>query len=422
MPQDKLIDVIVTLRVLEQDLIKELLWLPAVSIRHVVRMANAVAISIPAGAIEELAHEPWVERIEEDELVYAVLDESGVLIGTPYARENGLSGRGVKIAVLDTGIDMAHPDFAERIVAERDFTLEGFKDNGHGSLVAGVAAGSGFRSSGMYKGVAPEALIIAGKVLKADGIGRMSNCMAAIEWAYELGADIINLSLGTMSPSAGSDALSLMCDIAVDKGIVVCVAAGNDGPNRRTVGSPGAARRALTVGVATTTRLVAEFSSRGPTLDDRLKPELVAPGVDIVSVRAKGTKAGKPVDTYYTSATGSSMATPHVSGLVALLLQAKPISTPQLIREALLHTADDLELDDYAQGAGLVDVEAALRYMELHENPPEPIDQSPPRSALLGMVAGLFDPSMRKKRGRDRPRKPRPVAPEPKSFEEELGL
>ncbi|HZD60410.1 MAG TPA: S8 family serine peptidase, partial [Anaerolineae bacterium] len=214
---------------------------------------------------------------------------------------------------------------------------------------------------------------------------------AAIEWAVDLSADIINLSLGTSGSSDGNDALCEICDSAAEAGVVVCAAAGNGGPNRRTIGSPGAARRVITVGVATVNGLVAEFSSRGPTADERLKPEVVAPGIDITSVRARNAHAGKSLNNYYTSATGTSMAASHVSGIIALLLEANRDASPQLIREALLHTAVDLELGDYVQGAGMVAAEAALHYVQTHENPPEPINQSPPRSACLSLIASAYE-------------------------------
>lgn len=419
-PADELTHILIKLRLLEKELIEELMWRPSVVVRQVIRTHNTVAIAIPAGHIDELSREPWVERVEEDQKVYALATEPGELIGAGAAWESGFTGRGIKLAIIDSGIDATHLDFSDRIVARKDFTLQGFKDNGHGSLVAGIAAGSGARSDDRYKGLAPDALIIAAKVLKADGTGRMSDVMAAIEWATDLGANIINLSLGTLEPSDGADLLCELCDRVVDTGVVVCCAAGNDGPNRRSIGSPAAARRALTVGAATINGLIAEFSSRGPTLDERLKPEIVAPGVDIVSTRAKGTKAGKQLDNYYTSATGTSMAAPHVAGLVALLLEANRKASPQLIRETLLHTAHDLELDDYAQGAGMIDAPAALHYIQTHENPPEPIDQSPPRSALLAILGKIFKTGARKERARRKVRRPRPrPEPSPKPFDDE---
>ncbi|OFW34703.1 MAG: hypothetical protein A2074_01510 [Candidatus Aquicultor primus] len=400
---DERVHIIIKSRLLEKDIVDELTRKPKLSVRHIIKMVNAISASLPAGDVEAFVREPWVERIEEDEKVYAVLDESLPLVKVPQAWDSGLTGKGVKIAIIDTGIDISHPDFTGRILATQDFTLEGFRDsNGHGSLVAGIAAGSGSYSSAKFKGVAPGALILAGKVLTADGSGRMSDVMAAVEWSVDLAADIINLSLGASGSSDGGDALCEICDRAVESGTVVCVAAGNDGPNRRTVGSPAAARRVITVGAATANGLVAEFSSRGPTSDDRLKPEIIAPGIDIISARAKDTRAGKPLDNYYTSATGTSMATPHVAGIIALLLEAGRESSPQLMREALLNTATDLELDDYAQGAGMVDADLALRYVQTHENPPEPNEQAPPRSASLSALAQLYESVVHRNRGERR--------------------
>jgi len=392
MAPEEIVHIIVKLRSFEKGVLSELAQQPFIGIRQVIKMANAISIALPVERIESLLHEPWIERIEEDEKVYAVLDESVGLVGAHYVQERGLSGKGIKIAIIDTGIDRAHPDFADRIVAVRDFTLEGFKDgNGHGSHVAGIAAGSGSYSGRKYKGIAPGALIMAGKVLKADGSGRMSDVMVAIEWAVELGADIINLSLTSANPSDGNDALCEMCDLAVDAGVVVCVAAGNDGPDRRVIGSPAAARRVITVGAVTPTGFVAEFSSRGPTVDDRLKPEIIAPGVDIISVRARDTRAGKPLDKYYTSATGTSMAASHVSGVAALLLEANRKASPQLIKEALMNTAKDLGVDDYSQGSGMLTADLALEYVQTRENPLELVDHAPPSSALLNLIINTYE-------------------------------
>src|SRR3990172_8302689 len=137
-------------------------------------METPVPLDLPAAYLGALPLEPWVDRIEEDEPVYAVVDESAALVGAPALWDMGYTGKGVKLAIIDTGIDASHPDFAGRIVATRDFTLEGFLDSsGHGSLVAGIAAGSGAYSSVKFRGIAPEALILSAKVLSADGSGRM---------------------------------------------------------------------------------------------------------------------------------------------------------------------------------------------------------------------------------------------------------
>ncbi len=201
---DDIVHIIIKTRLLEKELIKEFTTRPNISIRQIIRTTNAISLALPAGLIERLSQEPWVERIEEDEKVYAVLDESVAAVGAPSAWESGFTGKGVKIAIIDTGIDRDHPDFADRIVATKDFTLEGFRDsNGHGSHVAGIATGSGNSSQGKYKGVAPGALIMSAKVLRADGSGRMSDVMAAVEWSVDIGADIINLSLDASGSSDG---------------------------------------------------------------------------------------------------------------------------------------------------------------------------------------------------------------------------
>jgi len=386
---------------LERDYIAKAMAKPLHSVRQEIRLVNAFSMALPAGEVEKFAEEPWVERLELDKKVYATLDTAIPLIGVPHVWESGFTGKGVNIAIVDTGVDKNHPDLAGRVVATRDFTLEGFRDlNGHGSHVAGICAGSGEASRGKYKGLAPSASILVAKALKGDGSGRMSDVMAGIEWAVEMGAHIVNLSLGTKGPCDGRDALSELCDVVVGQGVIVCVAAGNDGPAKRTIGSPGCARKVITVGASTDFDTVAEFSSCGPTADERLKPDVLAPGVDIVSSLAEGVSVGKPVDSYYTSATGTSMAAAHVGGLAALLLEAKPGASPLLVKEALIRAAKDFGIDHYAEGAGRIVAEEALRYVQIHENPPEvPEAEQPPP----GCLAGLFhvgDQWLRKLEGR----------------------
>lgn len=364
---------------------------PEHTIRQQIYRTQTVSLSIPAFRVLELAEEFWVERVEPDKKVYAVLDTSLPLIGVPQIWQTELSGKNVNVAVIDTGVDKYHPDLEGRIVATADFTLEGFRDlSGHGTHVSGIVCGGGKSLEGKYKGVAPQAQVIAAKVLRDNGTGRMSDVMAGIEWAIEQGADIVSLSLGTKGPSDGKDALSELCDAVVKEGKVVCVAAGNSGPERRTIGSPGCAREVITVGASTEKDRVAEFSSRGPSSDDRLKPDVVAPGVDIVSLRASKVSMGKPQDAHYTKATGSSMSCAHISGLAALLLEAKPDASPALFKEALLHTAKELEVDEYAQGAGRVEALAALDYIKIHENPPEIDEGKKAKGGCLNFLQNLL--------------------------------
>lgn len=345
------------------------------------RFQPMVALRARKGDIEGLARRREVSRIWQDLPVYACLDVSVPLVGAPRIWQAGYTGRGVCIAIVDTGIDAEHPALRDRVIAMQDMTGEGSEDgNGHGTHVAGIAAGEG----APYQGVAPEASLMAVKVLRGDGSGMTSDVMAGIEWATENGAWVINMSLGSGVASDGNDPLSLICDAAVARGVVVCVAAGNSGPGRGTIGSPGAARRVITVGASTDQDLVADFSSRGPTADGRIKPDILFPGYGIVSCRARGTTMGRPMDAYYTEASGTSMATPHASGAAALLLQARSWLRPQQVKELLGASAKDLGLPANTQGAGRAQVDQAFTRQPAPEPTPPPTPQ--PRGCLPALV------------------------------------
>jgi len=340
----------------------------------------ATAVRATAQMVQALAEDETVEAVWRDLPVHTMLDFSVSHIQVPAVWQAGYDGTGVKVAVVDTGIDPAHPDFAGRILGIKDFTSpdgEGRDGHGHGTHVASIVLGSGVASNHRYAGVAPDAQLLVAKVLKDNGSGYMSDVMAGVEWAVGQGAQVINLSLGSDEPCDGTDALSTLCDAAVDQGAVVCVAAGNAGPGAGTVGSPGCARKVITVGASTDADSVASFSSRGPTKDGRVKPEVVLPGAGIIAARASGTSMGTPRGDYYTEASGTSMATPHCTGVVALLLEAKPDLTPDRIKTLLQRTAVDLRLDESTQGAGRVDGWAAFQARE-EEFPPEPEPTPPP--------------------------------------------
>jgi serine protease AprX len=186
--------------------------------------------------------------------------------------------------------------------------------------------------------------------------------MAAIEWAVDQAARVINVSLGGGPyPADGSDALSAMCNAAADQGVVVCVAAGNLGPARQSIGSPAAAARAITVGAADIRQplsesVVADFSSRGPTGDGRAKPDVLFPGRGIIAPRAEGTALGQPVGERYTRLNGTSQATPMATGTAAMLLQANPRLSPDEVKARMMRGARRLsDAPANAQGSGLGD-------------------------------------------------------------------
>jgi subtilisin family serine protease len=351
-------------------------------VTHSYKLLPATAMRVRQADIETLSQDETVEYIWPDLPVHTCLDVSVPRIQVPSVWDAGFQGEGIKIGVVDTGIDPNHADFEGRLVAMTSLVGgDGTDDNGHGTHVAGIAAGTGVTSDRKYRGVAPAASLYVAKVLDARGEGAMSGVMAGIEWAVDQGVYVINLSLGSSGPCDGTDALSTLCDQAVQQhGIVICTAAGNAGPLPSTVGSPGCARWVITIGAVDDADKVTSFSSRGPTADGRVKPDLVLPGAGIVAPQANGTAPGPVVMPGYVELSGTSMATPHATGAVALLLQAKPDLTPNQVKWALLTTALELGEDPNAQGSGRGDVFAAYQKI-ISETPPDlpdPPEPAPP--------------------------------------------
>lgn len=303
-----------------------------------------------------------VSKVWLDKKKHISLSDSIPLIGAPTLWAQKYNGSGIKMAILDTGIDATHPDLNDiddnpltinpKALVQKNFvdwTYSDISDNttndlfGHGTHVASIAAGTGEASGGLYRGVAPGAYLWNLRVLNQYGSGYDSWIINAINYAAygadgipHTGdeADIISMSLGG-GPTDGDDPMSRAVNSAVDAGVVVTIAAGNCG--NFCISTPGAADKVITVGATDKIDNLAGFSSRGPTLDYRVKPDVVAPGVDIVAARASGTSMGSPVNSYYTSASGTSMATPHVAGAAALILQKAKDSMPYWMLETPQH-------------------------------------------------------------------------------------
>ncbi|WP_371409143.1 S8 family peptidase [Micromonospora zamorensis] len=293
---------------------------------------------------------------------HADLDRNLGQIAAPDAWKAGWTGRGTTVAVLDTGADFTHPDLVGRVADRADFTAEGgdaVDHNGHGTHVASTIAGTGSAAHGQRRGVAPDAKLVIGKVLDDHGSGADSGIIAGMEWAATR-ADVINMSLGGSDPDDGNDPLSLAVDgLSRSTGALFVIAAGNSGG---AISSPGSAASALTVGAVDRNDKLADFSSRGPLVTSNVaKPELVAPGVDIVAARAAGTNLQDPIDRYYEAISGTSMASPHVAGAAALLAQRHPDWTGAQLKAALVGAADPLSgVDAYAVGAGRLNAARAL--------------------------------------------------------------
>ncbi|MFL6125596.1 S8 family peptidase [Actinophytocola sp.] len=325
-----------------------------------------------------------VSRIWLDGKRTAVLDHSVPQIGAPAAWAAGYTGSGVKVAVIDTGVDQTHPDLADREIAEANFS--GAPDNGdhfgHGTHVASIVAGTGAKSGGKYRGVADGASILDAKVLDDSGSGQDSWIIAGMEWAVEQGADIANLSLGATDTPEVDPLEEAVDNLSAKYGTLFVVAAGNsyrDG----TIGSPGSADAALTVGAVDDEDDLADFSSRGPRIGDgAIKPDVTAPGVDIVAALHSDGTIGAPVEPGYTSLSGTSMAAPHVSGAAALLLQQHPDFTGQQLKELLSGSAKPhAGLTAFQQGAGRIDVARAITQAVVSE----------PASVSVGTVAWPHD-------------------------------
>lgn len=351
-----------------------------------------------------------IVSIEQAKLVSADLVQTPDIINSidlqEYLGANGvpLTGEGTVVAIVDTGVDYMHQDFGScsfleqgncKVIGGYDFINDDsnpMDDHGHGTHVAATAAGNGFWTDDQggvqpLKGIAPDAKILAFKVLSAAGSGSSIAVIAGIEACVDPNGDgliddratVCSLSLG--SPSGDPmDSQSLASDAAVDAGVIMTIAAGNNGPGYNTIGSPGTSRKAITVGASCKPEdigsnpkcpnTVATFSSRGPVVftDENnqqqtiQKPDIVSPGVNICAAQWGDwlDQSACLGDGKHIAINGTSMATPTVAGLMALLAQAHPDKTAEELKEVLLLTATDLDLPVEIQGQGLVNGLSAL--------------------------------------------------------------
>lgn len=324
-----------------------------VEIKYEYDIVNYVAVEASETTISQVESQDPVKDIENDLPTFLPVREGN---GDDSDRGNTEGGDGTVIAVLDTGIDDSHADLEGEVREHKDFTGSGPNDrHGHGTHVASIAAGKG-EATPEYRGVAPEAKLMNVKVMDDSGQGQMSDAIKGIDYAVNNGADIIVMSLGAETECDGSDPLSRAADNAVEEGVSVVVSAGNNGPDSRTITAPGCGHKVFTVGASHREESVPDFSSRGPTADDRLKPDVVAEGVNIMAAEA-GTQSS------YTSKSGTSMSAPYVAGGVAILQDQEPDKTPSEYFQAFSETTFTLDESRYAEGQGNVNVTAAENKM-----------------------------------------------------------
>ena len=374
-------------------------------------LINAMVLDLPNGLVKQLAASPAVARIQYDRPIATHNYRTTVTIGSRSVQEYyGYNGAGIGVAVIDSGISSWHDDFTnttatlfpygnQRVAKFVDF-VNGrslpYDDNGHGTHVSGIIAGNGQDSPNSEKqGVAPGASIISLKVLDQNGQGTISNIIAALGWvkthAKTYNIRVVNMSVGAaIRESYWTDPLTLAVKAVTDQGITVVTAAGNMGKNAQGarqyggITAPGNAPWVLTVGASSTngtlTRTddrMAGFSSSGPTfIDFDSKPDLVAPGQGTISLAAPGStlyltktaylltgKLGLNLGTKpYLTLSGTSMAAPVVAGTVALMLQANPNLTPNLIKAILQYTAQKYPgYSPLRQGGGFLNTLGAVR-------------------------------------------------------------
>lgn len=345
-------------------------------------IVNSFQARLSQKKILKLLEQDDVKMIYLNRECKALLDTAGPSVNAPFAWDGGITGKGVTAAVIDTGIE-PHNDLVKpvnRILAFVDFIKKkkkAYDDNGHGTHVAGDIASNGLGSGGLYKAPAYETSLVGIKALDKFGSGDLSTIIQGIEWCInnkkKYNIRIICMSLG--SETVGTYKDDLLCqaaETAWKNGIVVCVAAGNEGPKSNTISSPGNDPVIITVGACDDNNTseskddtMAYFSSRGPTADGIEKPDLIVPGVDIVSLRAKGSyldktsRSGRVGDLYF-SLSGTSMSTPLCCSIISLLLEKSPLLTPNEVKTALLKACRDMGYDRNTQGSGCLDVKMLL--------------------------------------------------------------
>jgi serine protease AprX len=351
-------------------------------------MINAYVLEVDKHKLNTIKELEGLIDIELDAHITAQMNRVNDIIECKWAHDRGYYGQGVGVAIVDTGICL-HKDFTEggnRIVAFKDFVhgkLDPYDDNGHGSHVSGIIGGNGFSSKGKYMGIAPACNLIVIKVLDHRGDGNISDVLAGLQWILDnrkkYNIRVVNISVGTSAKdSLDENSLLVQGVNAVwDSGIVVVVAAGNNGPGPMTISTPGISRKVITVGSSDDNVSVEvfgsktkDYSGRGPTPYCIKKPDIVAPGSNIISCNTDrytpvgriNSKKYRTADfpMMYTIKSGTSMATPVVSGAIALLLSAYPKLSNRDVKLRLRKSAVDLGLKWEKQGWGLLNVKRLL--------------------------------------------------------------
>jgi serine protease AprX len=356
-------------------------------IKYRLPMIDAYVIEIDSDKIDSIKELEGLINVEMDTHITAQMNRVNDIIECKWAHRNGYFGKGVGVAIVDTGICL-HKDFSEggnRVVAFKDFVngkKETYDNNGHGTHVAGIIGGNGFSSKGKYIGIAPACNLIVLKVLDHRGDGNISDVLAGLQWIIDnskkYNIRVVNISVGTSAKDTLDENSLLVQGVNAvwDSGIIVVVAAGNNGPGPMSISTPGISRKVITVGSSDDNVSVEvfgskskDYSGRGPTPYCIKKPDIVAPGSNIIScninryvTKTRGNAIYQTADSpmMYTIKSGTSMATPVVSGAIALLLSAYPNLSNKDVKLKLRDSAVDLGQRWEKQGWGLLNVRRLL--------------------------------------------------------------
>ncbi len=323
----------------------------------------------PLSRLKEIINMPFLDYMSMNHKVFALMNNITETLGSNQMNKLGVTGRGITIAHLDTGIhphaDLTRP--RNRILYFKDFIHNkstAYDDHGHGTYCAGCIAGNGELSERQFKGIAPNALLIGLKCLDEGGTGDIKSTLEALQWVLDNSQKykirIVHIPFGVNNPYlVEQDPLVKAVERLWQEGIVVVCASGNSGPQKASISSPGSAEKVITVGCSTKNSYseICNFSSRGPTLNGIHKPDLLAPGINIISTNRDTAFKGQ---SQYISFSGTSVSSSIVTGAVALLLEKYPTLTPEEVKLALEMSCNSLHLEKNIQGKGLLDIEKLL--------------------------------------------------------------
>lgn len=358
-------------------------------VKYKLPMIDSYVIEVDEDRYNVLQNDLQLWTYELDTHITAQMNRASEIIELKWAHERKILGEGIGVAVVDTGLCL-HRDFIEGGNRIRGFydlihgRTEPYDDNGHGSHVSGIIGGNGVLSNGKYIGMAPKCNLIAIKVLDHKGDGNISDVLAGLQWIInnkdKFNIRVVNISVGTTTKENIDESSLLVKGVNAvwDAGIVVIVAAGNNGPSPMSISTPGISRKVITVG-SSDDRIYVElfgsktmdYSGRGPTAACIKKPDIVAPGSNIVSCstmknyqRYRYNLINNPrsenYSLMYTIKSGTSMATPIISGAVALLLSKNPNMTNKEVKLKLRESAVDLGHPWSKQGWGLLNIPKLL--------------------------------------------------------------